>query len=145
MDAEHQLRADRSTWPVEKNMQNHVKLGRTKELGGKTGMFLGWTCPWWVEELKQGSNPHIRAIVWVRGKTFKAESETADLWQPKWIENQTVLAAAIHTPVREAGSLEGAAAGSWSFRIVEQAITGWGLPARESTLTAVTQENIYYS
>ena len=48
---------------MEKNMQNHVKLGRTKELGGKTGMFLGWTCPWWVEELKQGSNPHIRAIV----------------------------------------------------------------------------------
>ena len=29
--------------------------------------------------------------------------------------------------------------------IVERAITGWGLSARESTLTAVTQENIYYS
>ena len=27
-----------------------------------------------------------------------AEGETADLWQPKWKENQTVLAAAIHTP-----------------------------------------------
>ena len=26
-----------------------------------------------------------------------AESETADLWQPKWTESQTVLAAAIHT------------------------------------------------
>ena len=33
--AEHQLRADRSTRPVEKNIQNHAKLGRTKELGGK--------------------------------------------------------------------------------------------------------------
>ena len=33
--AEHQLRADRSTWPEEKNMQNHAKLSRTKELGGK--------------------------------------------------------------------------------------------------------------
>ena len=31
-------------------------------------------------------------------ETFKAESETADLWQPKWNENQTVLAAAILTP-----------------------------------------------
>ena len=31
------------------------------------------------------------------GETFKAESETADLWQPKWNENHTVLAAAIHT------------------------------------------------
>ena len=55
-------------------------------------------------DLKQGPNPHIRTIVWVRGEIFKAESETADLWQPKWNENQTVLAAAIHTPDRDAGS-----------------------------------------
>ena len=40
-------------------------------------------------ELKQRSDPHIRAIVWVRGETFKAESEIADLQQPKWNENQT--------------------------------------------------------
>ena len=49
----------------------------------------------------------------VRGETFKAESETADLWQPKWNENQTVLAAAIHTP-------DDAAAESWSLGIVGQ-------------------------
>ena len=48
-----------------------------------------------------------------QGETFKAESETADLWQPKWNENQTVLA--IHTPDRNAGLLEGTAAGSWSL------------------------------
>ena len=30
-------------------------------------------------------------------ETLKAESETADLWQPEWNENHTVLAAAIHT------------------------------------------------
>ena len=71
-------------------------------------------------ELKQGSNPHIRAIVWVRGETFKAESETAHLWPPKWKENQTVLAAAIYTLDRNAGPLEGAAAGSWSLGIVVQ-------------------------
>ena len=35
--AEHQLRADRSTWPVEKNIQNHTKLDMMTELGGKTG------------------------------------------------------------------------------------------------------------
>ena len=46
-------------------------------------------------ELKQASEPHIGAIVWVRGETFKAESETDDLWQPKWNKNQTVLATAI--------------------------------------------------
>ena len=63
-------------------------------------------------ELKQGSDPHIRAIVRVRGETFQAESETADLWQPKWNENQTVLATAIHTPDRGTGPLEGTAAGA---------------------------------
>ena len=71
-------------------------------------------------ELKQGSDPHSRAIVRVRGETFKAESETADLLQPKWNENQTVLAAAIHTPNRDASPLEGTAAGSWSLGILEQ-------------------------
>ena len=61
-------------------------------------------------ELTQGSNPHIGAIV--RGEIFKAESGTANLWQPKWNENQTVLVTAIHTPDRDAGALEGAEAGS---------------------------------
>ena len=49
---------------------------------------------------------------------MKAESETADLWEPKWNENQTVLAAAIFTLDRD--TWEGAAAGSWSLGIVEQ-------------------------
>ena len=48
---------------------------------------------------------------------FKAESETADLWQPKWNEK---LATAIHTPGRKVGLLERAAARSWSLGIVEQ-------------------------
>ena len=43
--AEHQLRADRSTWPVEKNIQNHAKLSRKKELGGKTGVLVGLDPP----------------------------------------------------------------------------------------------------
>ena len=60
-------------------------------------------------ELKQGPDPHIGAIVRVRGETFKVESETADLWQPKWNENQTVLASAMHTLDR-----------GWSLGIVEQ-------------------------
>ena len=38
--AEHQLRADRTTWPVEKNIQNHTKHGRMKELGGKQGVLV---------------------------------------------------------------------------------------------------------
>ena len=47
-------------------------------------------------------------------------SETADPWQPKRIENQTVLIIAIHNPDRDTGSIEGTAAGSWSWVIVEQ-------------------------
>ena len=35
-------------------------------------------------------------------------------------ENQTVLATVIHTLDRNAGPLEGVAAGSWSLGIVEQ-------------------------
>ena len=55
-------------------------------------------------------SPHLGNRV--RGETFKAESETADLWQSKWNENQTVLATAIHNPDRDASLLEGAAARS---------------------------------
>ena len=58
-----------------------------------------------MEELKQGSDPHSGAIVRVRGETFKAESATVDLWQPKWDENQSVLAPAIHTLERDTGPL----------------------------------------
>ena len=54
------------------------------------------------------------------------EDETADLRQPKCNENQTVLAAAIHTPDRDAGPLEGAAAVSWEHRDCG-AIPGHGL------------------
>ena len=67
-----------------------------------------------------GSDPNIGAIVSVREETFKAESETADLWQPKWNKNQTVLATAIHTLDRDMGPLESAEAGSWSLGIVER-------------------------
>ena len=68
-------------------------------------------------ELKQGSDPHIGAIL---SKRRKAESETGDLWQSKWNENQTVLAAAIHTPDEDTDPLEGAAAGSCCLEIVKQ-------------------------
>ena len=71
-------------------------------------------------ELKQASSLYIRATVWVRAETFRAESETADLWQSKWNENQTFLAVVIHTPDRNAGPLEGTAAGSQSLETVEQ-------------------------
>ena len=64
-------------------------------------------------------SPHWGNVL-VRGETFKAEKETAGLWQPKWNENQAVLAAAVHTLNRNAGPLEGAAAQSWSLETVEQ-------------------------
>ena len=107
-------------WPVEKNTETHAKLSRTKELGGETWVSLGLDQPSVGGELKQGSDPHIRAIVWVRGETFRAGSERADLWQPRWNEIQAIFAAATHSPDRDAGPLEGAVAGSWSLGTVEQ-------------------------
>ena len=72
-------------------------------------------------ELKQGSTPHIGATVWVRGETFKTESETADLWQPKWNENYIHSLPQPYTPQRGTQvPLTDAAAGSWSLGIVEQ-------------------------
>ena len=83
-------------------------------------MLVGLDLPLAGGGTETGSSPHIGPVVWVRGETFKAERETADLWQPKWNENQIVLAAAIQTPDRDAGPLEGATVGSWSLGIVEQ-------------------------
>ena len=91
-----------------------------KELGGEAGVLVGQGLPLVGGELKRQSDPHLRAIVWVRGEIFKSKSETAHQWKPKWNENQTVLAAAIHTPDKNAGPLEGTGAGSWSLGIVEQ-------------------------
>ena len=88
--------------------------------GASQGQGSLVVCPLQMGELKQGSDPHIRATVLVRGGTFQAESETADLWQPKWNENQIVLATAIHMTGRNMGLLEGAVTGSWSLGIVEQ-------------------------
>ena len=90
-----------------------------KEPGGKTGVLLGLDLPSVCGGAEAGIWPHIGAIVGVRGETFKAESETAHLWQPKWNEI-TALAAAVHTADRDAGPLEGAAAGTWSLGTVEQ-------------------------
>ena len=101
---------------MEKNTYNRAKLSRTKELRGKTGVLVGLDLPSAAGELKQGSDPHSRAVVGVRGETLKADRETADLWEPKWNENQTVLATAIHTPrwcngweleFRDCGAIQG--------------------------------------
>ena len=43
--AEHQLRADRSTWPAVKNIENHAKPGKTKKAGRKTGVLVGLELP----------------------------------------------------------------------------------------------------
>ena len=90
-----------------------------KEVGGKTGVLVGLDLPSASAGTEAGvQSPHWGN--WVRGETFEAESQTADLWQLKWYKNQRVLAAAIYTPNRDAGPLGGAATGSCSLGIVEQ-------------------------
>ena len=74
-----------------------------KELGGKTGVLVGLDLPLVGGRTEAGvQSPHWGNCL-SQGETFKAESETADLWQPKWNENQKVLAAAIHSLDRDAG------------------------------------------
>ena len=90
-----------------------------QELGGETGVLVGLDLPSAVKTKAGVRSPHWGNCR-VRAETFKAESETADLWQPKWNENQTVLVAATHTPDRNAGPLDGTAAGSWCLGTVEQ-------------------------
>ena len=87
-------------------------------MSGTCSLFRPFGDPWPSCQLPS-HDPHSRAVVWVRGETFKTESETADLWQPKWNENHTVLIAAIHTLDRDAGPLEGAGAGSCGLGIVK--------------------------
>ena len=90
-----------------------------KELGGETGVLAGLDLPLAGGRTEAGiRSPHQGNCL--SQETFKTESETANLWQPKWNENQTVLATAIHTPDRDAGSLEGSEAGSQSLGFVEQ-------------------------
>ena len=55
----HQLRADRSTWPEEKKIQTHTKLGRMKELAGETGVLVGLELPSAGGETEAGvQSPH---------------------------------------------------------------------------------------
>ena len=75
-----------------------------KELGGKTGVLVGLGLPSAGGGTEAGVQSPHRGNCLSQGETFKAGSETVDLWQPKWNENQTVLATVIQTPDRDAGS-----------------------------------------
>ena len=103
-----------------KNTWTHAKLGRMKEPGGKTGVLVGLDLPSAGGGTEAGVRSPQRGNYLSQRRNIKAESETAHLWQPKWNENQTVLAEAIHMLGRNAGPLKGAVAGSWSLGIVEK-------------------------
>ena len=91
-----------------------------KELGGKTGVLVGLALPLVGGGIEaEVWSPHQGNCVSWRRNTEGWEGNSYP-WEPKWNENQTVLAAGKHTPDRDAGPLEDAAAGSWSLGIVEQ-------------------------
>ena len=51
---------------MEKNIQNHTKLSRTKELGGKTGVLVGLDLPsagGGTEERQEGNILCLSALV----------------------------------------------------------------------------------
>ena len=65
---------------------------------GKTGVLVGLDQPSAGQgNRSRGPVPTLGQLSGSEEKHFKTESETADLWRPKWNENQTVLAAAIQT------------------------------------------------
>ena len=45
VDAKHQLRVEGVPDQWKRIYKNHAKLGRTKELGGKTGVLVGLNLP----------------------------------------------------------------------------------------------------
>ena len=75
-------------------------------------------------------------------KHLRLESETADLGKPQWDENQTVLAAAVHTLDRDAGSLEGVAAGSWSLGLWRNPRVRAAVDCGETDLGEVREETV---
>ena len=57
---EHQLRADRRTGSAEKNIWNHTKLSRRKELGEKSGVLVGLNLP----SVGRGTEAGVRFPHW---------------------------------------------------------------------------------
>ena len=71
-----------------------------KELGRKTGVLVGMDLPLASGGTETGIPPESE-------EKHLRQSETADLWQPKWNENQTVLATAIQMRARTQVSWKG--------------------------------------
>ena len=71
-------------------------------------------------ELKQGSDPHIGAIVWTEEKYLRQTLRQLICDNLNGMRiTQTILAAAIHTPDRDASPLEDTEARNWSAGIKE--------------------------
>ena len=101
-----------------------------KELAEKSGVLVELDLPWVGEGTEAEVQSHLGSIVWIIEYTFKAESETADLWKAGCNENQRVLAAAVHTLYKDICPLKGTVAGSCSLGILWQfmgrAAVYWG-------------------
>ena len=65
---------------MEKKIQNHAKLGRTKELGGNTRVLVGLDLPLVGGGMEAGVQAPHQGNCLSQRRNIKAESETADLW-----------------------------------------------------------------
>ena len=116
--AKHQVRAERRTWPVEKNIYNYAKLCRMKELGGKIGVSVGSDLP------SAGGGP---------------EAGVRSPHQGNWLSQRRNLRLRVKQMIcgglnrmrispcrshayldKDAHPLEGAATGSWNLGIMGQ-------------------------
>ena len=94
---------------------SYTKLSRMKELVGKTGVLVRLDLPSGVGELKQGSNPHIGQLSESEEKHVRLRGKQLICGSLNGMRIRQSLLLPHVPPDRDAGALEGTAAGSWSL------------------------------
>ena len=109
---------DHREWKY-RSTQNAVGWKKEEKKRGR----VSWDriCTQGVEELKQGWDPHIRAISWDRVDMFEAAREWSSWSVNEWSENHTdKLCCGPTYPGQGCKSLEHVAARSWNIGIIKQ-------------------------
>ena len=127
---EYQLQVGRSPWPLERNIQIHEKLSRTKEGDEKEESELVRTRPapraW--GNWSRGQIPTLGQLSGNLEKHLKLlESASVDLWQSEWNENHTDNP--CHNSMNPGqGCKYPGMYGGWELKHRDwRAIPGWGL------------------
>ena len=119
--AELQLRVGRSTWPPEKNNAN---LGRTKEVGGEKGDFIGLNLP-----LAGGGN-WSRGLIPTQGHKFWTDKKHLRLRVKQLICDSLIGMRLTQSLLQPCGQGRGSPRRQSSWELEHRdcgTIPGWGL------------------